>query len=188
MLSFRFRAMYRNLGLSRPEVAKLLHVSGRTLHNWETGHHEIPYSAYKLLRLLTHQELPGTAWAGWHISAGLLWSPEGHGFKPFDSIWWSLLCRRAAQFHNLYQENLRLRTLVGPLRMTQPGHVAQAQRDAGPVAADATTGEAGRAAKPSGLNLLLDHFRTQRLAPNEINDLVLPSKLVAALNRGGNHV
>src|SRR5665647_3199694 len=72
MIAFRFHAMYRNLGLSQPDVAKLLHVSGRTLHNWETGHHEIPYSAYKLLRLLTYQELPGKAWAGWHMHSGKL--------------------------------------------------------------------------------------------------------------------
>lgn len=105
MLSSRFRAMYRNLGLSRLEAAQLLHVSERTLHNWDTGHHEIPYSAYRLLRLLTRQELPGKAWAGWHITVGVLWSPEGHGFKPEDSSWWSMLCRRSAQFHSLYAEN-----------------------------------------------------------------------------------
>jgi DNA-binding transcriptional regulator YiaG len=109
MLSFRFRAMYRSLGLSRPDAAQLLHVSERTLHNWETGHHEIPYSAYRLLRLLTRQELPGKAWTGWHITAGVLWSPEGHGFKPEDSSWWSMLCRRSAQFHSLYAENSRLK-------------------------------------------------------------------------------
>jgi DNA-binding XRE family transcriptional regulator len=109
MLSSRFRAMYRNLGLTRLDAAKLLHVSERTLHNWETGHHEIPYSAYRLLRLLTRQELPGKAWTGWHITAGVLWSPEGHGFKPEDSSWWSMLCRRSAQFHSLYEENCRLK-------------------------------------------------------------------------------
>jgi DNA-binding XRE family transcriptional regulator len=109
MLSFRFRAMYRSLGLNRPDAAKLLHVSERTLHNWETGHHEIPYSAYRLLRLLTRQELPGKAWTGWHITAGVLWSPEGHGFKPEDASWWSMLCRRSAQFHSLYAENSRLK-------------------------------------------------------------------------------
>lgn len=105
MLSSRFRAMYRNLGLSRLEAAQLLHVTERTLHNWDSGHHEIPYSAYRLLRLLTRQELPGKAWAGWHITVGVLWSPEGHGFKPEDSSWWSMLCRRSAQFHSLYAEN-----------------------------------------------------------------------------------
>lgn len=111
MLSDRFKSMYRQMGLDRPAAAKLLHVSERTLHNWETGVHEIPYSAYKLLRLLGHTELPG-AWSGWHISVGRLWSPEGHGFKPADSSWWSLLCRRAAGFDALYQENARLKAAI----------------------------------------------------------------------------
>lgn len=108
MLSDRFKSMYRQMGLDRPAAAKLLRVSERTLHNWETGVHEIPYSAYKLLRLLSYTELPG-AWSGWHIAVGRLWSPEGHAFKPADSSWWSLLCRRAAGFDALYKENARLR-------------------------------------------------------------------------------
>lgn len=108
MLSERFKTMYRQLGLDRTEAAKFLRVSERTLHNWESGKHEIPYSAYKLLRLQTYQELPGTAWRGWSFSAGCLWSPEGHAFKPADSAWWSLLCRRSANFGKLYDENRRL--------------------------------------------------------------------------------
>lgn len=109
LLASRFTALYRNLGLARLEAGKLLHVTERTLRNWETGRHEIPYSAYKLLRILTRQELPGQAWSGWHITAGVLWSPEGHGFRPGDSSWWSLLCRRARLFEVLYRENGQLR-------------------------------------------------------------------------------
>lgn len=160
MLSDRFTTMYRNQGLSRPDVAKLLRVTERTLQNWESGTHEIPYSAYKLMRLLTREELPGKAWAGWHITAGTLWTPEGHGFKPLDSSWWSMLCRRAAQFHPLYEENIRLRTLLEAVRVTQAGHVAQAQRAPGPVASDAPTGEAGWAAKPTDprfISITLQH-------------------------------
>lgn len=102
MPSSRFRTMYRDLGLNRAGVAQLLRVSERTIHNWETGHHQVPYSAYKLVRLMTHQEFPDPAWAGWHLTAGVLYSPEGHGFKPKDSNWWSLLCRKAAMFNELY--------------------------------------------------------------------------------------
>lgn len=152
MLSFRFRAMYRNLGLSRLDAAQLLHVSERTLHNWESGHHEIPYSAYKLMRLLNHQELPGEAWAGWHITAGVLWSPEGHGFKPLDSSWWGLLCRRAALFHSLYQDNVQLRISLMAGRQPTAAE-AKALVLAWPLAAGAPTGNAGRAAKPTGLDL-----------------------------------
>jgi hypothetical protein len=102
MPSSRFRTMYRDLGLNRAGVAQLLRVSERTIHNWETGHHQVPYSAYKLVRLMTYQEFPDPAWAGWHLTAGVLYSPEGHGFKPKDSNWWSLLCRKAAMFNELY--------------------------------------------------------------------------------------
>lgn len=58
-LALRFRAMYRSLGLDRPGCAKLLHITERTLHNWESGKHDIPYAAYRLLRLLNRMELPG---------------------------------------------------------------------------------------------------------------------------------
>ena len=130
MLSSRFRAMYRNLGLSRLDIAQLLHVTERTLHNWDTGHHEIPYSAYRLLRHLTRQELPGKAWAGWHLTAGVLWSPEGHGFKPEDSTWWSMLCRRSAQFHSLYAENNLLKRRDA-LAARAPEQIAQAYQGSG---------------------------------------------------------
>lgn len=159
MLSFRFRAMYRNLGLSRLDAAQLLHVSERTLHNWESGHHEIPYSAYKLMRLLNHEELPGQAWAGWHITAGVLWSPEGHGFKPLDSSWWGLLCRRAALFHSLYQDNVQLRISLMAVRHPTAAE-AMALALAWPQAAGAPTGAAGWAAKPTGLDLSSKHFGT----------------------------
>lgn len=125
MLSDRFTTMYRGMGLNREEAAKLLHVSERTVRNWESGHHEIPYSSYKLLRLLTYCELPGKAWDGWHIAVGQLWSPEGFGFKPGDSAWWSALCRRAPLFHVLFKENQTLRQAnqakLPGVTATQPG-------------------------------------------------------------------
>ena len=47
----KLRAMYRSLGLSRAQCAKFLHVTERTLHNWEAGTHPIPFAAFKLLRI-----------------------------------------------------------------------------------------------------------------------------------------
>lgn len=87
--------MYRNLGLDLAGCAKLLHVTERTLHNWASGKHDIPYATYRLLRLLNRMELPGPAWAGWCFHGGKLWSPEGRSFVGTDSNWWSLLIRRA---------------------------------------------------------------------------------------------
>lgn len=91
----KLRAMYRSLGLSRAQCAQFLHVSLRTLHNWESGTHAIPFAAFKLLRIHCHMELPGAAWRGWSLSRGKLCTPEGHELDPRDAAWWSLLVRRA---------------------------------------------------------------------------------------------
>ncbi len=73
----RFRALLADLGLTHPDAAKLLHVSLRTLQNWLSARHEVPYATFKLLRLLRHMELPGDAWRGWSFARGLLITPEG---------------------------------------------------------------------------------------------------------------
>ena len=82
----RMRSMYLSLGMNRAACAKFLHVTERTLHNWESGQHAIPYTAYKLLRLHASYELPGKAWHGWLLHSGKLWTPEGHGLTPADVI------------------------------------------------------------------------------------------------------
>ena len=78
----KLRALYRTLGWSRADCAKFLHVTERSLHNWESGRHAIPFAAYRLLRIHCGYRLPGRAWDGWSISAGKLWTPEGHGLRP----------------------------------------------------------------------------------------------------------
>ena len=47
------------------------------------------------MRFISGHELPGASWAGWSISGGKLWTPEGYGLDPKDAAWWSLLVRRA---------------------------------------------------------------------------------------------
>jgi transcriptional regulator with XRE-family HTH domain len=81
-----------------PEAAKLLRVSERTVQYWESGRVRVPYSAYKLMRLLRGYELPGAAWRGYRLTGDTLWSPEGLAFKAADHRWWSLTCRMADQF------------------------------------------------------------------------------------------
>ncbi|GGH61911.1 hypothetical protein GCM10010975_26100 [Comamonas phosphati] len=76
--------MYRNLGMDLHACAQFLHVSSRTVHNWEAGKHDIPYATYKLLRLMNGMELPGQAWAGWEFRCGKLVSPEGFSFVATD--------------------------------------------------------------------------------------------------------
>jgi DNA-binding transcriptional regulator YiaG len=139
MLADRFVTMYRSAGLDKPALAKFLHVSERTLHNWESGLHEIPYATYKLVRILTRYEFPDPAWRGWHMHSGKLWSPEGYGFTPSDSSWWSLLCRRAVSFNQLYDQ------------------LAELKR-----ASRAHQGPPGPRGARSALDLSLGHFRTRK--------------------------
>lgn len=103
------RSMYLSLGMNRTACAKFLHVTERTLHNWESGRHAIPYAAYKLLRLQARHELPGQAWQGWLIHSGKLWTPEGHGLTPTDVHCWHNLARQAQLFGELLKENEKLR-------------------------------------------------------------------------------
>lgn len=51
-------------GFSKKEAADMFHVTYRTWHNWESGRVQVPYAAFKLLRILTGYELPGEAWRG----------------------------------------------------------------------------------------------------------------------------
>src|SRR3546814_19977263 len=92
--AFRFREMRLSCALSVAAAAKVLHVTERTVHNWESGASRVPYAAYKLLRLLRGGELPGAAWKGWRLHGDTMYSPEGHGFGDRDHAWWSLLVRR----------------------------------------------------------------------------------------------
>jgi hypothetical protein len=98
----RFRALLSELGLKMPDAAKSLHVSLRTLHNWSTGVHEVPYSALKLLRLQRHMELPAP-WSGWHFSRGHLVTPEGRTIAHHEGSWWSLMVLRARSYDKLAQ-------------------------------------------------------------------------------------
>lgn len=146
--------MYRNLGLDLPGCAQLLHVTERTLHNWQSGKHDIPFAAYKLLRLLNRMELPGESWAGWCFHGGKLWTPEGHSFVGTDGSWWSLLVRRSEAFGKQFrsaQGDSAARTAAG----------VQAKRDpaAGGEARSLPAVAGGRREAPA-LDLSHRHFGT----------------------------
>jgi transcriptional regulator with XRE-family HTH domain len=75
--------------LTIEQVAELLHVTARTVSNWERGQVAIPYAAFKLLRVLLAFELPHAAWKGWTIRGDTLWSPEGRGYAaPYLGYHW----------------------------------------------------------------------------------------------------
>lgn len=167
--ALRFRALLAEMGLSHPEAAKTLHVSLRTLQNWLSGRHEVPYAAYKLLRLLRYMELPGAGWAGWHFSRGQLVTPEGRTISGSEGAWWSLLVRQARCFHALYQRSGMFERALMELAATpvpeQAGRAAVASPGAplaglGVPVLTVPPGEAGAAAQPPALNLLLEHFTT----------------------------
>jgi len=85
-------------GLNKKEAAEMLHVTYRTWHNWESGRVQVPYAAYKLLRILTGFDLPGIAWRGWSISGDVLMSPEGKNFTAGDLGYLSLTFAVARQW------------------------------------------------------------------------------------------
>jgi DNA-binding XRE family transcriptional regulator len=119
-LARKFKAMYRSLGMDLPQCAKFLHVTERTLHNWESGKHDIPYATFKLLRLMNGLELPGKTWVGWSFHGGKLWSPEGRSFEGTDGSWWSLLVRQAHGFRELVAKGAADRAGGGKAEPTPP--------------------------------------------------------------------
>ncbi|MCE7914596.1 MAG: hypothetical protein DYH15_07915 [Nitrosomonas sp. PRO4] len=84
----------------------MLHVTYRTMHNWESGRVQVPYAAFKLLRILTGFDLPGIAWRGWKLLGDVLVSPEGKNFTAGDLGYLSLTFAMARQWR-LDQEKKR---------------------------------------------------------------------------------
>lgn len=89
-------------GYTREQAARLLFVSERTVRNWEAGRRGVPYSAYKLVKILSGYELPGEAWQGWCLRGGALWSPEQRAFRPHELGWWGLTCAMARSWLQRY--------------------------------------------------------------------------------------
>lgn len=85
-------------GFSKKEAAEMFHVTYRTWHNWESGRVQVPYAAFKLLRILTGYELPGEAWRGFWFAGDALWSPEGKKFTAPDLSYLSLTFAMARQW------------------------------------------------------------------------------------------
>ncbi|MGQ0750597.1 MAG: VC1465 family Xer recombination activation factor [Betaproteobacteria bacterium] len=83
-------------GWDRKTAAAVLGVSTRTIRNWESRRVCVPYSAFKLMRILSGYALPGKAWAGWCVRGDtLLWSPAGQAFQVGSLGYLSLVFRMA---------------------------------------------------------------------------------------------
>lgn len=142
-IAARFKVLCLDAGLKVPDVARTLQVTERTVYAWFSGKTAVPYSAYKLLRILSRFELPG--WPGWHMHSGKLWTPEGFAFDPTDGAWWSLLVRQARAFRAQYERaNALERALLAEGAGRRPSGLLE-----------------GRRAAPAP-NLFLKHFRTQK--------------------------
>ncbi|WLA10716.1 VC1465 family Xer recombination activation factor [Xanthomonas translucens] len=96
-----FREARYLLGLTHVQCAQLLRVSVRTVQNWESCRSQIPHAAYKLLRILSSGKYLGHQWRDFHVSGGVLVTPEGHQFPAADLSWWSLCVRQAEAYRQM---------------------------------------------------------------------------------------
>lgn len=166
LLGSRFKILLADAGLSHDAAAQLLHVTPRTIKYWVSGRVMVPYAAYKLVRVMRLFELPMPGWEGWHMHSGKLWTPEGYGFVPTDSGWWSNIVRKAHFFHQYYQRDqqldLALQRMTAGSMASQVGNAAKAQPASSPTGGPGSPiGAAGRAPKAAGLNLSLGHIGTR---------------------------
>lgn len=76
-----FYASRRIARLSKDQTADLCGVSPRTITSWEK--HKAPIYAVNLVNLLSGFPT-GEHWQEWRFYDGLLWSPEGVSFTPFE--------------------------------------------------------------------------------------------------------
>lgn len=81
---FAFTELRKTARMSERETACMLGVTTRTLRNWELGKARVPYSAYRLLRVIVGAQLPAPGWAGWTLRPGVLIAPNGHTFTAWQ--------------------------------------------------------------------------------------------------------
>jgi hypothetical protein len=142
--------MCADAGLSIDAVAQALRVTRRTVQYWFSGRVQVPYAAYRLVRILGRYELPDPAWRGWIMHSGKLWSPEGHGFVPADSNWWGLLVRQAAAFRRVYDRQRVFEALMLRTGRAAADAAGSGLARPGPGGADRPAGDAGRQPQAAG--------------------------------------
>lgn len=81
--------------LTIEQAADMLHVTPRTVISWEKGRSRIPYSAYKLFRLMANGEFMSGKWEGWQMRGDTLYSPVGRAFQPHELYYLSHYIRMA---------------------------------------------------------------------------------------------
>ncbi len=104
----QFKDARRDAGLSRAQACRLLHVTQRTIRNWEIPDAKVPWLAYEIMRIHGCHELPGEAWRGWRVVGDKLYSPERLAFAAHEASWWSLTCAMAREWRRAQEEGSRL--------------------------------------------------------------------------------
>jgi hypothetical protein len=125
------------------------------------GRYEVPYAAYRLVRILGRFELPDPAWKGWVFHSGKLWTPEGHGFLPVDGGWWGLLVRKAAMFSQMYDRQRQFDVLMLRAGRSDLADGIDPVGRSGPTGLSEPNNEVGRTAQPAGLDLFHKHITTR---------------------------
>jgi hypothetical protein len=97
-----FREARLIAALTRVQAAVWLGVTVRTVRNWENDRTRVPFSAFKLLRVLSGYALPHDAWRGWCVRGDTLFSPEQKAFRPHDFNWWGLTVAMARAWRQRY--------------------------------------------------------------------------------------
>jgi len=85
----KFRLLRKMNRLTKYETAELLHVVPSTITAWERGDYRIPYSAFKLLRIMVNGEFLSEAWEGWQVKGSYLCPPTGRPFQPYQLVYLS---------------------------------------------------------------------------------------------------
>ncbi|MGJ8621111.1 MAG: VC1465 family Xer recombination activation factor [Methylophilaceae bacterium] len=89
--------------LTIEQTADLLHVTPRTVIAWERDGTRIPYSAYKLFRLMANGEFLSNEWKGWRVRGNTLYSPSGKSFQPHELYYISNYIKMAHYWLNDYK-------------------------------------------------------------------------------------
>ena len=79
-----FNLARRKAGLTVKQASIELDVNERTIRNYENGAVQIPYPAFRIMRLLAGYSLLGKSWEGWGFHQNKLWTPEGRSFEAHE--------------------------------------------------------------------------------------------------------
>lgn len=112
---YLYQLRWLRLGWPQSVAATRLGVSTRTLSKWEIDCSNAPVLAITVMEFYAGELAPfNSAWNGWFIKEGELFSPHGYSFKPSDLLQHAWLCPQ--QLSTAVQDANRLQSENGRLR------------------------------------------------------------------------